>query len=67
MKKVSYKIQDWAGNECFGGDRFKSFEDAWDFILSMVEDETELGEYYVVETKEFTEASALARIYGGAK
>ncbi len=25
-------IQDWAGNECFQGSTFKTFEDAWEYI-----------------------------------
>lgn len=30
--KNSFYIQDWAGNVCFGGVSFKTFQDAWGFI-----------------------------------
>lgn len=34
--KTVYVIQDWAGNVMFDGQEFKSFEDAWDFLLDQV-------------------------------
>lgn len=51
MKKLKFKIVDWAYNDCFQGRIFDSFEDAWDFILeTFPNDETgeDLGEYEVV-------------------
>lgn len=51
-----YIIKDWAGNTCFKGKQFPSFEDAWEFLLyhplyehldDKAHDEA-MGEYEVV-------------------
>lgn len=46
-------IKDWAGNECFRGKRFSSFEAAWGYIyecydhLAEEEFNEQMEEYYV--------------------
>lgn len=48
-------IKDWAGNTCFKGREFDSFEDAWGFIyeayasLCGEEFDEQMGEYFVEE------------------
>lgn len=56
MSKPKYIIINWAGNECFDGRTFKSFELAWGYIYNKfehIEDEDafdeEMSEYEVVE------------------
>lgn len=46
-----YIIQDWAGNVCFNGKEFASFDDAEEFLSEKLDDnyEEERGEYYIVE------------------
>lgn len=50
---MKYIIQDWAGNTMSWG-KFKSFEDAEDFLCEKLDDdyETDRGEYYITEVKE---------------
>ena len=42
-------IKDWAGNQCFGGIEFTTFEDAWEYIYEKFDDEEEYQEYQVLE------------------
>lgn len=51
--KETWIIQDWAGNTCFQGKEFKSFEDGWGFIYETIDDEACYEDYYV-ETREST-------------
>lgn len=45
-------IQDWAGNTCFGGKRFKAYSDAWAFLYEHPElSEDDYQEYYVVRAQ----------------
>lgn len=51
---MSFRIYDWAGNVRFGGQRFATFEDAWEFLFEYLEKrfgeagaEAWAGEYYV--------------------
>jgi len=49
-----FEIQDWAGNRLTAHGTFKTFEDAWDYILGDMSDKLKLteedyGEYYVME------------------
>lgn len=52
-------IQDWAGNHLFKDKVFESFDDGWSFLdehfnhLSDREKDDELGEYYVIEIKDY--------------
>ena len=47
-----YQIEDWHGNTCFYGKRFRSFEAAWAFLHERYpDDDASLEEYYVVEIK----------------
>lgn len=50
MKKkslVRWIIKDWAGNICFNGQEFDTFEDCWAFIRERFpDDEEEWGEYF---------------------
>lgn len=53
-RAMSFRIYDWAGNVRFGGQRFATFEDAWDFLFEYLERrfgeagaEAWAGEYYV--------------------
>lgn len=52
---MKYFIRDWAGNTCFKGRRFATFEDAWGFLyrkydhLAEKEFDEEMGEYFVEE------------------
>jgi len=34
---MKFIIKDWAGNTCFKGKTFPSFEDAWEYIYSKYE------------------------------
>jgi hypothetical protein len=55
---MKYVIEDWAGNTCFGGKTFESFNEAWGFLyekfegLSHNEFGAEMGEYEVTEVME---------------
>lgn len=49
---MTWIIQDWAGN-CIGSETFRSFEDAWDYILGDLTDRLSLQdddyqEYFAV-------------------
>jgi uncharacterized protein (UPF0128 family) len=46
-------ILDWAGNECFGGREFKSFDAAESFLSKKLGDdyETDRQEYEIEETE----------------
>jgi hypothetical protein len=48
MSKL-FVIYDWAGNLCFFGESFKSFDDAEEFLCEKLSDsyETDRGEYYI--------------------
>jgi hypothetical protein len=58
---MKYIIKDWAGNICFKGKQFPSFEDAWGFLyelydeqkfagtLSEKEFDDQMSEYFVEE------------------
>lgn len=41
-----FKIYDWANNEMPFGD-FKTFEEAWDYLLTKFENDEDLEEYEV--------------------
>lgn len=55
---AKFKIKDWAGNTCFNGKTFKTFDDAWGYIYENdpapineetgeIEDESYFDDYYV--------------------
>lgn len=50
---MKFIIKDWAGNICFKGKTFDTFEDAWDYIyntyafLPQAEFDAQMGEYFV--------------------
>lgn len=46
----TYIIMDWAYNELFNSEEFKSYEDAWDYIMEH-DDSEDLGDYMVVEVE----------------
>lgn len=52
---TKYQIIDWAGNICFGGEIFTSFQDADEFLsikfenLNEADYEEERGEYTISE------------------
>lgn len=51
--KARWIIYDWAGNHCFQYKEFKTFEDAWEFLMEQYEHlegkefDEQLGDYYV--------------------
>lgn len=45
MKK--FIIRDWANNICFNNKTFKTFDDAWEYIYSVVDCEDDYQEYFV--------------------
>lgn len=47
----AWVIFDWAGNRCFQGISFPSFDDAEDWLCEQLGDEydTDRGEYYITE------------------
>lgn len=49
--KQSFTIIDWAGNTCFNGKSFPSFEDAEDYLCTKLGDdyETDRQEYEITE------------------
>lgn len=47
MKNQTYIIKDWAGNICFGGVVFPSFEDAEEFLS------IKLGNEYDTDRQEY--------------
>ena len=52
--KDKFIIKDWAGNICFKGKEFKTFDDAWEYVWEndpCSEEEEEKGYYsdYYVE------------------
>lgn len=51
--KSKFLIQDWAGNICFHGREFESFDDAEEFLCERLDDayETDREEYYIVQGK----------------
>ncbi len=55
MRRQKFIIEDWAGNICFNGRKFKTFEDAWGFLYDFYRDlpdhefDEQMGEYYVEE------------------
>jgi hypothetical protein len=57
-------IQDWAGNVLTAHGSFKTFEDAWDYILGDMTDklgltEDDYSEYYVVESRKLRDTNFL--------
>ncbi len=44
-----YVIKDWAGNTCFNGERFKSFDDAEEYLSIELDEkyDTDRGEYEI--------------------
>lgn len=46
-----FNILDWAGNVCFKGQLFKSFDDAEEFLCVVLDDqyEDDRGEYYITK------------------
>jgi hypothetical protein len=54
---MKFIIIDWAGNQCFQGEEFESFDEASDFLsdkfghLSDKKYEEEIGEYSIVEKR----------------
>ncbi len=50
---MKFIIQDWAGNVCFNGVKFKDFDDAEAFLDEKLGDayETDRGEYYIVQNQ----------------
>lgn len=56
MSKRRFIIQDWAGNVLLNGKTFKTFDDAWGYILGEMTDalgltEEDYSEYYVEEKR----------------
>lgn len=51
MNKPRWRISDWAGNVCFDGKVFKSFEDAEEFLSEFLGDDYEESrqEYEIAE------------------
>lgn len=49
----TFIIKDWAGNTCFKGKRFNTFEDAEEFLCLTLDDEyeTDRQEYEITEVK----------------
>ena len=37
-------IKDWAGNICFKGEEFETFDEAWDFLYEQYPDDGDLDE-----------------------
>jgi hypothetical protein len=59
MVMAKWIIVDWTSTRCFSDKRFKSYEDAWEFLYSEFpstetgdDREDELGEYYVIKDTE---------------
>ncbi len=52
-KQKKYIIKDWAGNICFHGKEFKTFEDGWAFIYEKFPNGADDGTFddYFVELK----------------
>lgn len=48
---MSWIIQDWAGNSIAPFFKFKTFEDAWEYIRETWPNEEDWEDYYVCETK----------------
>lgn len=50
---MKYHIYDWAGNLCFHGVSFDSFEDAEDWLCEKLGDdyETDRQEYYILQNE----------------
>lgn len=47
---MRYVIKDWTGKECFHGKRFKTFDDAWGFLLETFpngDDDNTFDDYFV--------------------
>lgn len=57
---MKYIIKDWAGNTCFQGREFDTFEDAWGFLygaydhLQESEFDEQMSEYEVEHVSEDT-------------
>lgn len=53
MSKPKFYIQDWAGNACFHGREFESFDDAEEFLSERLGNsyETDREEYDIVQGK----------------
>ena len=48
-----FNILDWAGNVCFKGQLFESFDDAEEFLCVVLDDqyEDDRGEYFITEVE----------------
>jgi hypothetical protein len=52
---MKWIIVDWTNTRCYSNKKFKSYEDAWEFLYSEYpavdgdDRDDELGEYYVVK------------------
>jgi hypothetical protein len=56
---MQYIIQDWAGNICFDGKSFDSFDDAWGFLYEFHDDEEMYQEYSVIPASKNRESRYL--------
>jgi hypothetical protein len=63
---MKWIIVDWTSTRCYSNKKFKSYEDAWDFLYcEYPNDDDALGEYYVIkESKPYRELSLQDRITG---
>jgi hypothetical protein len=48
---MKWIIVDWTSTRCYSNKKFKSYEDAWDFLYCEYPDDDDdaLGEYYVIK------------------
>ena len=47
---MKWIIVDWTSTRCYSNKKFKSYEDAWDFLYcEYPDDDDALGEYYVIK------------------
>jgi len=48
---MKYIIKDWAGNVCFFGQEFETWDDAEEFLCIKLDDsyDEDRGEYYITE------------------
>lgn len=46
-------IQDWAGNDCFKGKTFESWDDGEDYLCIFLDNkyESDRSEYYIIEVE----------------
>lgn len=50
---MSYNIEDWAGNTCFQGQQFASFDDGEDYLIRELSEsyDEDRQEYFIVEAE----------------